>query len=468
MNWSAVAPEIVLLVMACVIALADLFIDDPKHRATFWLTQASLAVVALLHLARLDGGQSVYAMQGMFVSDPLGHVLAFFATIAVMMTVAYARPYIGDREMLKGEFFTLALFVLLGVCVMVAANNFLVVYLGLELMSLSLYALAALRRDHGTSTEAAMKYFVLGALASGFLLYGLSMMYGATGSLDIPTVFEVIGKGQANQSVLVFGLVFVVAGLAFKFGAAPFHMWLPDVYHGAPTPITLFIGAAPKLAAFAMAYRLLEGGVGPLDEQWRLLLSGIAALSLVVGNLIALAQSNLKRMLAYSTISQLAYIVLGTLAGGVLSVLIAATLTTHLLGRLVKSLVSLSVGVLLGTALLNMLPEAFNSDADAKALFTTLLAGLLFFFLLEKAELYRHGHHHEGDDPHHHHHDGFDAEQAGHGGWSVLVGDSIHNFFDGMIIAAAFLADVRLGVITSLAVMAHEIPQEVGDFIVLL
>jgi zinc and cadmium transporter len=164
----------------------------------------------------------------------------------------------------------------------------------------------------------------------------------------------------------------------------------------------------------------------------------------------------------------LAYIVLGTLAGGVLSVLIAATLTTHLLGRLVKSLVSLSVGVLLGTALLNMLPEAFNSEADAKALFSTLLAGLLFFFLLEKAELYRHGHHHEGDDPHHHHHSGFDAEQAGHGGWSVLIGDSIHNFFDGLIIAAAFLADVKLGVITALAVMAHEIPQEVGDFIVLL
>jgi zinc and cadmium transporter len=164
----------------------------------------------------------------------------------------------------------------------------------------------------------------------------------------------------------------------------------------------------------------------------------------------------------------LAYIVLGTLVGGVLSVLISATLTTQLLGRMVKSLVSLSVGVLLGTALLNMLPEAFNSEADAKALFATLLAGLLFFFLLEKAELYRHGHHHEGDDPHHHHHHGFDAEQAGHGGWSVLLGDSIHNFFDGLIIAAAFLADVQLGVITALAVMAHEIPQEVGDFIVLL
>ncbi|NJK42234.1 MAG: NADH-quinone oxidoreductase subunit NuoN [Aquincola sp.] len=315
MNWSAVAPEIVLLVMACVIALADLFIDDPKHRATFWLTQASLAVVALLHLARLDGGQSVYAMQGMFVSDPLGHVLAFFATIAVMMTVAYARPYIGDREMLKGEFFTLALFVLLGVCVMVAANNFLVVYLGLELMSLSLYALAALRRDHGTSTEAAMKYFVLGALASGFLLYGLSMMYGATGSLDIPTVFEVIGKGQANQSVLVFGLVFVVAGLAFKFGAAPFHMWVPDVYHGAPTAVTLLIAGAPKLAAFGMTMRLLVEGMLGLATDWQQMFTVLAVMSLLIGNLAAIAQTNLKRMLAYSAIAQIGFMLLALTAG---------------------------------------------------------------------------------------------------------------------------------------------------------
>jgi NADH-quinone oxidoreductase subunit N len=315
MNWSAVAPEIVLLTMACVIALVDLFVTDAQRRPTFWLTQASLAVVALLHLARLDGAQSVYAMQGMFVSDPLGHVLAFFATFAVMITVAYARPYIGDREMLKGEFFTLALFVLLGVCVMVAANNFLVVYLGLELMSLSLYALAALRRDHGTSTEAAMKYFVLGALASGFLLYGLSMMYGATGSLDIPTVFEVIGKGQANQSVLVFGLVFVVAGLAFKFGAAPFHMWVPDVYHGAPTAITLLIAGAPKLAAFGMTMRLLVEGMLGLATDWQQMFIVLAVVSLLIGNLAAIAQTNLKRMLAYSAIAQIGFMLLALTAG---------------------------------------------------------------------------------------------------------------------------------------------------------
>jgi NADH-quinone oxidoreductase subunit N len=232
-----------------------------------------------------------------------------------MITVAYARPYIGDREMLKGEFFTLAMFVLLGVCVMVAANNFLVVYLGLELMSLSLYALVALRRDHGTSTEAAMKYFVLGALASGFLLYGLSMMYGATGSLDIPTVFEVIGKGQANQSVLVFGLVFVVAGLAFKFGAAPFHMWVPDVYHGAPTAVTLLIAGAPKLAAFGMTMRLLVEGMLGLATDWQQMFAVLAVVSLLIGNLAAIAQTNLKRMLAYSAIAQIGFMLLALTAG---------------------------------------------------------------------------------------------------------------------------------------------------------
>jgi NADH-quinone oxidoreductase subunit N len=315
MNWASVAPEIVLLTMACVIALVDLFVEDEKRGPTFWLTQASLAAVALLHLVRIDNAQSVYAMQGMVVSDPLGHLLAFFATVAVMITVGYARGYIGARDMLKGEFFTLSLFSLLGVCVMVSANNFLVVYLGLELMSLSLYALVALRRDHGTSTEAAMKYFVLGALASGFLLYGLSMMYGATGSLDIPRVFEVIGKGQANQSVLVFGLVFVVAGLAFKFGAAPFHMWVPDVYHGAPTAVTLLIAGAPKLAAFGMTMRLLVEGMLGLATDWQQMLSVLAILSLLIGNLAAIAQTNLKRMLAYSAIAQIGFMLLALTAG---------------------------------------------------------------------------------------------------------------------------------------------------------
>ena len=317
-NWPVVLPEIFLLAMACFIAIADLFLTHPARRVTFWLTQGTLAGVALLHLDAFNAGQSAYGMQGMVVSDPLGHLLALFAALAVMVTLAYAQPYVGSRDMQKGELYTLSLFSLLGVCVMVSANNFLVVYLGLELMSLSLYALTALRRDHGQSTEAAMKYFVLGAMASGFLLYGLSMMYGATGSLDIQRVFEVLGKGQANQSVLVFGLVFIVAGLGFKFGAAPFHMWVPDVYHGAPTAVTLLIAGAPKLAAFGMAMRLLVEGMLGLATDWQQMLVVMALASLCVGNLGAIAQTNLKRLLAYSAIAQIGFVMLA-LASGVVS-----------------------------------------------------------------------------------------------------------------------------------------------------
>jgi NADH-quinone oxidoreductase subunit N len=315
MNWSAITPEIVLLTMACVIALVDLFVTEPERRLTYWLTQGTLVVVALLHWIAFDAERSVYAMQSMLVSDSLGHLLAFFSALATLVAVAYGRPYVSSREMLKGEFFTLSLFVLLGVSVMVAANNFLVVYLGLEVMSLSLYALVALRRDNGTATEAAMKYFVLGALASGFLLYGLSMMYGATGTLDIPRVFDVIGKGQVNQAVLVFGLVFVVAGLAFKLGAVPFHMWVPDVYHGAPTAVTLLIAGAPKLAAFGMTMRLLVEGMLGLANDWQQMLTVLAVMSLLVGNLAAIAQTNLKRMLAYSAIAQIGFMLLALTAG---------------------------------------------------------------------------------------------------------------------------------------------------------
>jgi NADH-quinone oxidoreductase subunit N len=315
MNWVAVTPEIVLLTMACVVALADLYFTDRERRSTFWLTQASLAVVALLHLSALADGRSEFAMQGMFAADPLGHFLALLGTLSVMVTLAYSHSYLGPREMQKGEFYTLSMFVLLGANVMVSANNFLVVYLGLELMSLSLYALVALRRDHAMATEAAMKYFVLGAMASGFLLYGLSMMYGATGSLDIQRVFEVIGKGQANPSVLTFGLVFVLAGVAFKFGAAPFHMWLPDVYHGAPTAVTLLVAGVSKLAAFGMAMRLLVEGMLGLATDWQQMITVLAVLSLVIGNLAAVAQSNLKRMLAYSAIAQVGFMLLAMTAG---------------------------------------------------------------------------------------------------------------------------------------------------------
>jgi NADH-quinone oxidoreductase subunit N len=315
MNWAVVQPEIWLLVLACAVLLLDLFSNDPERRPTFWLTQAGIAVFAAIHLGGHNSGATIYGMKGLVVVDPMGHLLAFFAALAMMVSLAYARPTLAARDMLKGEFFMLALFVLLGISVMCSANNFLVVYLGLELMSLSLYALTALRRDHGTSTEAAMKYFVLGALASGFLLYGLSMMYGATGTLEISKTFERIATGTINKEVLVFGVVFVVAGLAFKLGAAPFHMWVPDVYQGAPTSVTLLIGGAPKFAAFAITIRLLVEGMLGLAVAWQQMFIVLAVASLAVGNLAAIAQSNLKRMLAYSTIAQMGFIVLGLSAG---------------------------------------------------------------------------------------------------------------------------------------------------------
>ena len=314
-NWAALTPEIILLTMACVVALVDLFVTDPQRRLTYGLTQASLLVVGLLHLQQFDAGLTLYALNNMVVTDPMGRLLGVFATLAVMLAVAYAQPYIGPRSMLKGEFFVLSMFALLGISVMLSANDFLVVYLGLEVMSLSLYAMVALRRDDATATEAAMKYFVLGALASGFLLYGLSMMYGATGTLELPKVFEVISQGRVNAEVLVFGVVFIVAGLGFKLGVAPFHMWVPDVYQGAPTAVTLMIASAPKLAAFAITIRLLVEGLLKVAVDWQQMLLVMAVLSLVVGNLAAIAQTNLKRMLAYSAIAQMGFMLLAMGSG---------------------------------------------------------------------------------------------------------------------------------------------------------
>ncbi len=320
MNWIAIYPEVVLLVLACAILVIDLFVTHPMRTLTYVLTLATLAVVAAMQMAYFLGyyvnGETVRALQGMFVNDPLGNLLKFFATLSVFVTLVYARLYASHRDMLRGgELFTLSLFSLLGVLVMISGSNFLVIYLGLELMSLSLYALVALRRDDLVATEAAMKYFVLGALASGFLLYGLSMMYGATGSLDINEVFRAIASGQINQQVLVFGVVFVVAGLAFKLGAAPFHMWVPDVYQGAPTAVTLLIASAPKLAAFAITIRLLVEGMLSLAVDWQQMLMVLSVVSLVVGNLAAIAQTNLKRMLAYSTIAQMGFMLLGLTSG---------------------------------------------------------------------------------------------------------------------------------------------------------
>lgn len=315
MNWLAVYPEIFLLVMACVVALADLFVTDPRRTPTHVLTLLTLVCVGGMHWVLFNEGQTAYAMNRMVVTDPMGHLLALFATIAVAVTLVYARPYAASREMLKGELYTLSLFSLLGISIMVSGNNLLTLYLGLEVMSLSLYSLVALRRDHAQSTEAAMKYFVLGALASGFLLYGMSMMYGATGSIDLGQIFDAIGKGDVNRQVLVFGLVFIVSGLAFKLGAVPFHMWLPDVYQGAPTAATLLIAGAPKIAAFGMTMRLLVDGMLGLAVDWQQMMMVLAVCSLLVGNLAAIAQINLKRMLAYSTIAQMGFLLLGLLAG---------------------------------------------------------------------------------------------------------------------------------------------------------
>jgi NADH-quinone oxidoreductase subunit N len=315
MNWLAVLPEIVLLTMACVVAMVDLWVTDPRRTPTYLLAQASLAVVAGMHLWFFNAGQTSYAMQRMVVADPMGHLLGFFAALAMIVTLAYARPYAADRDMLKGELFTLSMFSLLGISVMLSANNFLVVYLGLELMSLSLYAATAMRRDNLNATEASMKYFVLGALASGFLLYGLSMMYGATGSLEMGEVYKAIGTGRINSTVLVFGLVFIVAGLGFKLGVVPFHMWVPDVYQGAPTAITLLIGGAPEFAAFAITIRLLVEGMIGQAADWQQMLIVLSVGSLILGNVAAIAQTNLKRMLAYSTIGQMGFMLLGLCSG---------------------------------------------------------------------------------------------------------------------------------------------------------
>lgn len=316
LSLTAVFPEIFLLVMACAIALIDVGVKSFQRTLTYALTLFTLVSVALLEALYAVGGQTFYGFGNMVVSDPMGGWLKCFSCVAVMMTLVYGRPYAADRQMLRGgEFFTLSLFALVGMFVMISGHNFLVIYMGLELLTLSSYALVALRRDDATATEAAMKYFVLGALASGFLLYGLSMLYGATGSLDVNEVFNAIASRQVKHQVLVFGVVFIVAGLAFKLGAVPFHMWLPDVYQGAPTAVTLLIGGAPQLAAFAICIRLLVEGMLPLAIDWQQMLVVMAIGSLLVGNLAAVAQTNLKRMLAFSTISQTGFLLLGLLSG---------------------------------------------------------------------------------------------------------------------------------------------------------
>lgn len=316
LSWTSIAPEILLLVMACGIALVDLFVTSPKRSLTYGLSLLTLLGVALMAGLAAQAEGSIYGFGHMVVGDAMGNWLKCFAALAMAVTLVYSRNYSYDRDMLSGgELFTLSLLALLGMFVMISGANFLVLYLGLELLTLSSYALVALRRDNGNATEAAMKYFVLGALASGFLLYGLSMVYGATGSLDIAHVREAVAGDHANRTVLVFGLVFVVAGLGFKLGTVPFHMWVPDVYQGAPTAVTLLIGGAPKIAAFGLIIRLLIEGLLPLAIEWQPMLAVMAIMSIAVGNLAAIRQTNLKRMLAFSTISQMGFVLLGLMSG---------------------------------------------------------------------------------------------------------------------------------------------------------
>jgi NADH-quinone oxidoreductase subunit N len=316
-NLIPVYAEIFLMVAASAILLIDMFMS--KRTLAYYLSLATLVVCGVLSYADFSAGTTVYTFHNMFVSDPMSNLLKLFTYLAVGITLIYSRQYASERGMLSGnlggEFYVLALFSMLGQMVMISGNNMLVIYLGLELMSLSLYALIAMRRDHAVSTEAAMKYFILGAMASGFLLYGISMLYGATGSLDLSEVARAAASGTVNKTILVFGIVFVVAGLAFKLGAVPFHMWVPDVYQGAPTAVTLLLGGAPKLATFAICIRLLVEGLLPLAVDWQQMLMVLAVLSLAVGNLTAIAQTNLKRMLAYSTIAQMGFVLLGLLAG---------------------------------------------------------------------------------------------------------------------------------------------------------
>ena len=315
-DFGLAAPEIILLVMGMVILILDALSHGARRTLAYGLSLCTLAVLTVVSVWQWNMGWVGETFFGMHVVDPLAHLLKVASYISVALTLVYGREYLHSRDMLRGgEFYVLVLFALLGQMVMISAGNFLTIYLGLELMSLALYALVAIRRDHAQSTEAAMKYFVLGALASGFMLYGMSMLYGATGNLDLSNIADAISSGQIDYLPLTFGLVFLVAGLAFKLGAVPFHMWVPDVYQGSPTAVTLVLAAAPKLAAFAITLRILVTSLGDLTPDWQPMLLILAFLSLAIGNLTAIMQTNFKRMLAFSTISHMGFILLGLASG---------------------------------------------------------------------------------------------------------------------------------------------------------
>jgi NADH-quinone oxidoreductase subunit N len=306
--------EIFLLCMICIIMIVDSLLPSQTRTVTYLLTQVTLLGCSLITVATHTTGVA-HLFTGMFVDDLMSDVLKLLTYLSVSMMLVYSRSYLIVRGLFTGELLALTLTATLGMLVMISASNFVTLYIGLEVLALSQYALVALQRDSAVATESAMKYFILCAMASGFLLYGMSMIYGGTGSLDVQTISNVIKAGQGNDMLLVFGLAFLVAGLAFKLGAVPFHMWVPDVYHGAPTAMTMFIGTAPKLAAFAFVMRILVESLQPLMIHWAGMLAVLAVLSMGVGNITAIAQTNIKRMFAYSTIAHMGFLLLGVLSG---------------------------------------------------------------------------------------------------------------------------------------------------------
>lgn len=309
------SPEIMLLALTCIVLVIDVMQKQGSRVMTYALTQLSLLItLATVFITRAD--KTILTFSDGYIQDQLGFYLKVFILIITMVAMVYSRDYLRQRDMERGEYYLLSLFATLGMLIMVSAYSMLNIYLGLELLSLSLYAMVAFDRNSSRASEAAMKYFVLGAIASGMLLYGMSILYGLTGTLNINEINALLQQtGSGISKAQVFALIFIVVALAFKLGAVPFHMWVPDVYHGAPTSVTLFIGAAPKLAAFAMIMRLLVSGMGSLHEHWQGMLIVLAVLSIGIGNIVAIAQTNIKRMLAYSTISHVGFIILGVLAG---------------------------------------------------------------------------------------------------------------------------------------------------------
>lgn len=310
------APEFWVLAMACVVMVVDLFLREERRGIIHLLAMLTVVFATIITLRGdylVDGVLSVTAFNGSFIRDPMGDILKVFSFVIMALIFTYSKFYLRNFKMFRADFFTLSLFSLLGVMLLISANSMLMIYLGLELVSLSIYALVAFNRESSRGSESAMKYFVLGSMASGMLLYGMSMIYGATGSLGLPEIAEAIRTQGTDDILLVFGLVFVVVGIAFKFGVVPFHMWIPDVYEGAPPAVTLILSSIPKLAAFAMTYRFLSSGLGDLHVHWQSMLAVLALLSIVLGNLAAIMQTNIKRMLAYSTISHMGFVMLGLL-----------------------------------------------------------------------------------------------------------------------------------------------------------